>query len=516
MSRLLVFPVLFIALLCLVSCSASGNFSSNSGSGTPADVPITMSVQDTPPAGVTVLSFEIQITSAILQPMNAANPVVTLLARPTDVELEHLQSEPALLGGLNVPAGTYTGVTVAFTNPRMVIFNSTAAAINVGTTVCAAKALCKLTPTLASATTTVNTAPFPITLTSKSPLGLLLHFDVNSSVSSDLLTITPTVDLKEITPSATGVIHQEHLVGTITNVSSPNFTIQPGVGAPIPVAVTTAPTFLIKTDNNTKYTFVDDLHSQCPASNFTCLAVGQTVNVTVNVMSDSSLLATEVSLFEQQNAPAFEGLVTTVDPAHNQFTMALLGGQFSPTAAPTTASAIAVGVLVTITVTPGTVYEIDTDGFTLPAGLTFSGIADMVAGQTVEIQPQSVILDPSTSALALITPRVRLDETQVTAKVASIDNSVTRPTAFTLGNNTLPPLFSATPSLKVQTITTPPPTLFQNVNEVSGLSIGDTVSVGGLLFNTPTTPTLAAEKVLKRIPCSATAAGSTTTIACVM
>ena len=104
----------------------------------------------------------------------------------------------------------------------------------------------------------MNTAPFPITLASNSPLGLLLHFDVNSSVSSDLLTITPTIDLKQLVPTA-GVIHQEHLVGTITDVSSPpNFTLQPGLGAPTPVGLTTPPTFLIKTDTNTKYSFVGE------------------------------------------------------------------------------------------------------------------------------------------------------------------------------------------------------------------------------------------------------------------
>jgi hypothetical protein len=110
--------------------------------------------------------------------------------------------------------------------------------------------------------------------------------------------------------------------------------------------------------------------------------------------------------------------------------------------------------------------------------------------------------------------RVRLDETQVTAKVASIDTSATPPT-FILGNGTLPPLFSATTSIKVQTITTPPPTQFQNVSGVSGLAVGDTVSVAGLLFSTGTTPTLAAEKVLKRIPCAAVAAGPTTVLSCV-
>jgi hypothetical protein len=106
---------------------------------------------------------------------------------------------------------------------------------------------------------------------------------------------------------------------------------------------------------------------------------------------------------------------------------------------------------------------------------------------------------------------VRLDETQVTGKIKSIDSS----SAFTLDGSTLPPLFSGK-SISVQTITTPPPTQFQNVSGVSGLSVGDTVSVGGLLFNTEVTSTLAAEKVLKRVPCMAVATGSATIFSCVM
>ena len=513
MSRLAAISLVFIAALGLVSCSGSGSASTSSSLFTPAVVPVTMSVQDSPPAGVTVLSFEIQVTSASLKPSDTSKPVVPLLANPTDIELEHLQSEPALLGSLNVPAGTYASLAATFANPRMTILNSTAAPITVGTTVCAAKSACKLTPTLASTTTTVNTAPFPITLASTSPLGLLLHFDVNSSVSADLLTINPTVDLKQLVPSATGVVHQQRLVGTITNVASPNFTLQPGLGFPMPVSATTPPVFLVKTDSNTKYTFLDDLHATCAAKNFTCLALGQTVNAIVNVLSDGSLLATQVSLFEQQSAPAFEGTVVSVDLANSQFKMALLGGQWSPTNVPSASAAV--GVLVTASVTPSTVYEIDTDGFTLPAGLTFNALSDLVAGQTVEIQPGAVSAGPVANTLSLVTTRVRLDETQVTAKVAAIDTSVTPPTAFTIGNGTLPPLFSAVTSIKVQTITNPPPTQFQNVSAVSGLAVGDTVSVGGLLFNTGAIPTLAAEKVLKRVSCSAVATGPTTISSCV-
>jgi hypothetical protein len=518
MTRIAAITLLFLAAFCLVSCSGSGsNYSNQSMTNTPTAVPVTMSVQDSPPAGVAVLSFEIQITSAGLQPSIMTNPVVPLLARPTDVELEHLQSEPALLGSLNVPAGTYSSVTVAFANPRMTILNTTAAPITVGATICAAHAACNLTPALASASTTVNTAPFPITLAANSPLGLLLHFDVNSSVSSDLLTITPTIDLKELIPSATGVIHQEHLTGTITGISSPTFMLQPGLGAPMPVvAMMAPPTFLIKTDSNTKYSFVDDLKPStlCTTNNFSCLVVGQTVNVVVNVMSDGSLLATQVSLFEQQNAPAFEGTVVSVDATNGQFKMALMGGQWATGAAPSTSAAV--GFLVTVTVTNATVYENDPDSFTLPAGLSFTGIKDMVAGQTVEIQPSAVSAGPAANAIFVITTRVRLDETQVTAQVASIDTSVNPPTAFTIGNGTLPPLFPAASSIKVQTITTPPPTQVQNVSGVSGLSKGDTVSVGGLLFNTAGIPTLAAEKVLKRVPCPTTAAGSPTILLCVM
>jgi hypothetical protein len=366
-------------------------------------------------------------------------------------------------------------------------------------------------PALASTTTTVNTAPFPITLVSNSPLGLLLHFDINNSVSSDLLTITPTVDLKKILPTSTGVIHQEHLVGTITDVSSPpNFTLQPGLGAPIPVNLATPPTLLIKTDASTKFSFVDDLHSTCVSNNFACLASGQTVKVTANVMSDGTLLATQISLFEQQTA-AFEGTVTSVDVTNSQFKMALMGGQWSGISPSASA---AVGVLVTVNVTPSTVYENDPDGFTLPAGLTFAGIKDIVAGQMVEIQvlPTAISASSAANPLPLTTLRVRLDETQVTAKIKSIDSS----TAFTLDATTLPPLFAGTTSIKVQTITTQPPTQFQNVNGISGLAVGDTVSVGGLLFNTPTGPTLVAEKVLKRLPCSAVATAPTTVFSCVM
>jgi hypothetical protein len=512
--RNLALPVLIIFVaVSLISCGSYGNPSSYNGGTTPATVPVTVSVQDTPPAGVAILSFQIQITSATLQPSVATQAVVSLLVNPASVELEHLQSEAALLGSLNVAAGTYNSATVTFANPTMTIFNNTAAPLTVGATVCAVKTVCNLTPTLTSATVTVNTAPFPITLAANSPLGFLLHFDVNDSVNSNLLSITPTVDLKEIAPSATGVIHQENLTGMITAISAPDFTLQPGIGVPMPiplgVAVATPPAFNIVTNSSTVYNFSDSLQATCTTNNFACLATGQTVNVIVNVLSNGTLVATQVTLFEQHNTPAFEGTVTSVDTAKSQFQMLLLSGQWLPGAPPSPNAAI--GVLLTVSVSNTTAFEIDTDGITLPSGLTFAGISDMTPGQMVEIQigPSAVSAGPAVNTLTLATSRVRLDESQVTATVTATNPTGTPP-SFTLG--TLPPLFGSASTINVLTV---PTTLFVNVSGVAGLAVGDTVSAGGLLFNTAGAPTLVAEQVLSRVICpaveaSATTAGTTT------
>lgn len=496
--------ILILASVALVSCSS--NYASSLGAN-PANVPVTFSVQDTPPAGVAIVSFEVQISNATIH-NSGTNADVPLVVKPMEVELEHLQSEPALLGSLNVPAGTYSSITATFANPQMEIFNNTAAPITVGTTVCAVKTACKLMPALNPATTTISTAPFPITLAANSPIGFLLHFDVNSSVSTDLSTITPTIDLKELAPTA-GAVIQEHMAGTITSLNSPDFTLQPGIGVPMPVSAMLPPVVQIVTDANTVYRFADFLAaSPCTMNSFACLAVGQTVLVAVNVQSDGSLHAVSVTLFEQFN-PAMEGTVVSVTPAQNQFQITMLGGQWMP-GGPAIITAT-VGAVATVTVNSSTAYQIDWDGITPPSGLTFAGIGDITVGQVVEVQPPPVV-SPVANAFSISTNRVRLEESQITATVSATNPSGTPP-SFTLSS--LPPIFPSGSSANVLTT----PTTFFSFNitgGVAGLAKADIVSVGGLLFNTPTGPTVVAERVLKRVPCMATSgSGTTTPVPCV-
>src|SRR5260370_40517737 len=89
-------------------------------------------IRESPPMGVTVLSFEIQITGAALQPSDASMQAVSLLAKPAEVELEHLQTESALLANVNVPAGNYNGVMVTFASPQLTILNQTGGTLTVG------------------------------------------------------------------------------------------------------------------------------------------------------------------------------------------------------------------------------------------------------------------------------------------------------------------------------------------------------------------------------------------------
>jgi hypothetical protein len=95
-----------------------------------------------------------------------------MFSAPQEVELEHLQTEPAMVNR-DVPAGTYQGLPATFANPQITIFNQTGSSPTVGSQTCAINQVCNITPTLNSMTVSVAqpTAPFPLTFTAHSPLG---------------------------------------------------------------------------------------------------------------------------------------------------------------------------------------------------------------------------------------------------------------------------------------------------------------------------------------------------------
>jgi len=473
------------ALVCLTlaACASSSTSTHTPFGPAPAGaVPASISIQDNPPSGVTILLFQIQVTAANLQPADTTQPPVPMLTGPQDVELLHLQTEAALLANASVPAGQYTGLMATFANPQLTIFNQSTQTYTVGTQSCAPNQLCMLTPPLNQMNVNIQapTSPFPITLSAASPLALVLHFDVNASVQGDL-SVTPMVNLTQLPIPPNAVTQFIHLTGIVTAVSAPGFTLQAGFGGN---------SYNITTDSNTKYRF----DHFCSADNFSCIAVGQVLKVRADQMSGGVLDATEVKLIAPQSQPAFEGVITSTNAAQNQFQVVLTDRQCREQQF----LQVPFGGPVTVQLATSPTFTIDSDDITLPSGLSFASVQDLLVGQVVEFQPQLPITISGTPPNVMFTvnaSNVQLEPSHVTATVSAVSAMATPPN-FSL--NGLPPLLTGAGITMLQ-VDAVMGTDFENISGVGALSSGQTVSVSGLLFNTPTQPTVIAEEVKLRM-----------------
>ena len=447
-------------------------------------VPTSLTIHDNPPAGVTVLSFEVNVTGASLQPSDSSKPAVSMIQGPEEIELEHLQTESALLGNANVGAGTYNGLSITFANPTMTILNQTTAALSLGNGQnCAVGQVCQFSPKLNQSMVTVQapTAPFPLNLTASSPVVLDLDFNVDASIQSSDLSITPTVSVKQL--SVPDDDEGLEFVGRITALGqNSTFTLQLGFGGQ---SVT------IATDSNTQFNF----GSSCAANNFSCLMVGEIIKVEAQPPSSGSTpLATKVELFAAPNELALVGLVSKVNAAQNQFQLVTRdifdqGGQMQ---------GILSGLQITVQIASQATFSIDSDGLTLPSGLSFASISDVMIGQAVEfhpVAPFTITGTPPNLSITLNADKVRLEPSPVTATISAINSSGNPPT-FTLG--TLPMFFTTNGVNSIQVDVLSSTVFINDTTGLAGLSTGNNVSVGGLLFNTPTTPTMVAERVFVR------------------
>jgi hypothetical protein len=455
---------------------------------------VSLTIHDNPPMGVTVLSFEIEVTGATLQPSgSSSSQPVSMLSEPQDIEIEHLQTESALLASRSVPTGTYSGLMVTFANPRMTIQNQTGKTLTFGTQTCSDQQVCEFDPKLNQSSVTVqSTPPFPINLTMNSPLVLKMDFNIDTSIQQSDLSITPTITVVQLPPpnSSGGNQGDEdmELIGQVASIVPPStFSIQSGMNGP---------SFTIATDTNTQF----DFGTSCSAENFSCLQKGQTVKVDAKMKPDGSLLAFEVKFFQPPNEMSFAGAITSVDAG--SFKIVLFDEEFF--GAGGDMGSFSMGAPVTITLAPQATFSVDTSGFMFPSGLNFASAADLMVGQEVRLHPTR----PPTGTppnLMVTVDQVQLEPSFVTGTVTAVNTS-NNPQTFTLGS--LPSFITnaGITSIQVEVLAT---TLFETEEDqtFSGLSTfktGDMVSVRGPLFKTMTMPTMAAEKVVNRSMSSGT------------
>lgn len=463
-------------ILCAITDFTAGCGGTSQTTQSLAPRSLTLSVRDNPPAGISVLSFEINITGASLRPSDSSKPVVSLLSSPVEVELTQLETEKAFLNAVSAPADTYNSITLTFSSPEATILNQSGQPIAMSTQACLNGQVCEFKPALNQSSVTVSSAPFPITISASSPVGLVVDFDLSSSIQNNL-SVTPTVTLAAVAgqpfnSTETEIEDIEGLEGLVKSVTNAGFTLQDS---------TSGQTFTINVDSNTR--FQDFNQAGCAANNFSCIQVGQILEVEhLLVMDSGTLLASEVQLDDAVNEEQLEGTIVAVNGANNQFQMVIEDEE-------PVIQGISVGNTVTVSVNAGGQYAIDADDLSafLPPGVSFGSVNDLLAGQEVKIR--SLTVSSTITGTTVSTDRVTLHTSQFSAAVASV-------TAPNFAVNKLPSLFTSNGINQVQ-VQTSSATELEGVSGVSSLIVGDNLALRGLLFKTAGDPILVAKKVRK-------------------
>jgi hypothetical protein len=477
-------PFLVIALattLLLASCSGSTSSSSNT-SPLSNGVPMILTIGDTPPNGVAVLFLEALITKATLQSSDPSKPAVTVLSTPVEVEFGHLQTDRAFLNLANVTPDTYKSITLSFGNATLTIENHSGAVFGS----CANNSACELTPTFNPSTVTVSSAPFPITITQNSVVGLRLDFNVNSSVEPDL-SINPTVTLKSFVHKDESERDKEmedvdEIDGQVTSVGNNQFTLMNEQGGQ---------SFNISVNSST--VFEDFGRTACTANppSLSCVSMGQILDVDLSANGMGAMLAKRVEFEENANHQAIKGIITSVDSS-TQFHMVVFSEE-------PTIVGISEGSPVVVMIQPTAVFQVGSeelgeDNSFSSTGLSFTSGANLLVGQDVQIRPGTA--STSEGVTSITTDLVRLWPSQITGSVGSVDTSTGK---FSLTG--LSPLFTgATPpvtTISVETLSNV--LLMDGDSSQSALpAVGSSVSVKGLLFDTSGTPTLVTRTMRKQ------------------
>jgi hypothetical protein len=178
-----------------------------------------------------VVSFQIDITGMTVS--DGVNPPVSVLNGVQTVDFARLNGLRTLLDINTIPAGTYKSVMVTLANPQIQFLNVANPPTNPPTrpTVSTLNASSSPALTLTTSSETITLAS-PLVVSSGAVVGLRFEFDIRKSVLLDANgqitgSITPTLDLKAITPSDADAFVDEFVAGVVNvNAGGNSFVIQ--------------------------------------------------------------------------------------------------------------------------------------------------------------------------------------------------------------------------------------------------------------------------------------------------
>ncbi len=458
--------VLSVALVALAGCGGGASSVINPPPQQGA-AQVSISIHDMPPTGVTMLSFQATVTGISMQPGN-----VSLLTSPMTLEMSQLQAMSAYMGTASVPAGTYTGMTVTLTNPRMTFLNSTSGTMGgmMGGGSCANGQICQLTPTMMASSVTISGAPFPLTVQANTPFNLQMDFDLMDSMQSNMSMNPVMTSMMQLAgPGSNMLDEMDDMIGQVTSVDTANSQFKMSL-------VQGMSSMTVTVDANTTFEDFDGIGKM---NNLSGLSQGQIVLAKMQLMAGGTLHAGKVR-FESNQPQVMDGMIVAIN-SPTQFDMVMMNE------APAF-QGVSIGDVLRMNIQAGTMFDID-DMDMAVSGMSFAGAPDMMVGQMVQIEPTSALVPGTPPQLS--TNHLRLMKTWMTAKVASKIDAAT----FTVNN--LPGMFG-TAGVSSMKISTSLQTNFENVSGVAALNVGDSVSVRGPMFMASGTPTMVASKVQKR------------------
>lgn len=500
LSLLLMVPVTLVVLL--AGCAIAPHSSGSPGSASSGNVPVSLSMTDDPPAGVSVLFFQVSLTDATLT--SSSGSTVSLLSNntPINIDVTQLQTLSDFLSTADVAAGQYSSLSLTFANPEVVIYN--ASDTSLGST-CAVGSVCQLTPTVDnSATVNFSSSPFPVTLSASSPLGFLVDFHLNTVIQPDLsvnLGAANAVTVQEL-PSSMSKPRFGTVTGEVESVSASNnqFTMLTKWGR----------TFTVNTTSSTA--FDEFPTSACSAAGIGCVATGQIVQVQVASFAKGGVLtASQVTYVQAASQQTVDGTIIDMVQATNTNAQPTLYVLLHDN--PANSSGFPLGGVAKVAISNSTTWSVDNNGFTIPAALSFTGANDLMIGQNVQIGVESGTLSSTSGQgwggwgpprrVSFTASSVALEPSYLTGTITALDSGAE---SFTLGFNlgkyfaAWPMAAPATISFNVQTTSQTTYTGF-TTDSFDGLAAKNFVSVSGWMFPPATSggpPQIVAQGVMLR------------------
>jgi hypothetical protein len=481
--------VLFFVLTlcaCLASCSGSKSGGGGGGGGTSGTATLSLTLVATPltpPPGVSLLSFTVDVTGISLKPTSGTAQSISLNSTAYSVDLTKLQSDSAFLGtSAKLPTGSYTSVTVSLSNPSLWYCVPSVP----GVAGCGTGGVIQVT---GGGTAPPITAS--LTLASNQQTGLAVNFNLANAITLSAKGV-PSINL-----AATNVLSVSSLPSASTSLGSGQLDFVEDATGVVTAVNSSAQTVTVQTATRGSLTATANSATiyafNCTSQTFACVQQGQVASLDTVLNAAGTLTLTEYDPLATSTGDWIEGIVSQPPSSSTQFQLVAndLVVSSSGSLIGTVASAL-LGAPVNVTLANPKVFTVDTKGLTVPVtSFTGTDASILLPGQTVAAHVTSFTAASGGAAAAATVDTIILRFTRVTGAVGTA-------TSPTFSIQSLPGVFGlATPAL-VQLSTGSPSTNYDGVTGGTSLTTGQTVSIRALYFGSVSATPFSAAKV--RVP----------------